>query len=138
MGGRDIGRMLVVSPSNPNQMVGWLRRSDLLRAYDVALTKRAAQRHRAHQVRLGAISGENVRVFEIPVEAGALCDGKRVKDINWPSNCLLASVRNGRNVIIPHGDTILKAGNILAVLIEGGSQEPVSHLCGVPEQTEQL
>jgi CIC family chloride channel protein len=136
MGGRDIGRMPVVARNNPNQMVGWLRRSDLLRAYDVALTKRATQRHRAHQIRLGAISGERVRVFEIPVEAGAPCDGKFVKDIIWPENSLLASVRSGRKVIIPHGDTQLRAGNILVILIEGGSEEQVSQLCKTSEILE--
>jgi chloride channel protein, CIC family len=129
MGARDIGRMPVVSRSDPRHMVGWLRRPDLLRAYDIALTKRAVQRHRAHQVRLGAISGENVRIYEIPIEATSLCDGKRVKDIAWPSNCLLASVRRGRNITVPHGDTILRAGNVIVVLVEGGTEEQVAGMC---------
>jgi CIC family chloride channel protein len=129
MGARDIGRMPVVSRSDPRQMVGWLRRSDLLRAYDVALTKRATRRHRAHQVHLGAISGDNVRVFEITIQEKSPCDGKRVKEILWPSNCLLASVRRGRNVIIPHGDTVLRAGNIIVVLIEGGSEVQITDMC---------
>ena len=129
MGGRDIGRMPVVSRSEPNHMVGWLRRSDLIRAYDIALARRTAQRHRIHQVKLGAISGENVRIFEIPVEAGSPCDGRRVKDVPWPSNCLVASLRRSRSVIIPHGDTVLRAGNTLVVLVEGGTEEDVSYLC---------
>lgn len=129
MGGRDIGRMPVVSRSDPRQMVGWLRRSDLLRAYDFALTKRASQRHRIHQVRLGATSGGNVRVTEIQIEAGSHCDGKRVKDISWPPSCLVASLRQGRNVVIPHGETILTAGNILVVVTEGDPEELIAPLC---------
>jgi chloride channel protein, CIC family len=136
MGARDIGRMPVVSRSDPRHMLGWLRRPDMLRAYDIALTKRAAQRHRAHQVRLGAISGEYVRIYEIPIDAKSLCDGKRVKDIAWPANCLLASVRTGRNVTVPHGDTILRAGNVIVVLVEGGSEEQVAKMCRATGQEE--
>jgi chloride channel protein, CIC family len=138
MGGRDIGRMPVVSRNEPNRMVGWLRRSDLLRAYDVALVKRTAQRHRIHQVKLGATSGENVRIFEIPVEAGSPCDGHKVKDVAWPSNCLLASLRRSRSVIIPHGDTVLRAGNTLVVLIEGGTEDDVSYLCKATEAGDEV
>jgi chloride channel protein, CIC family len=131
MGGRDIGRLPVVSRNDPKHMVGWLRRSDLLRAYDLALARRTAQRHRIHQVKLGATSGENVRIFEIPIEAGSPCDGRKVKEVPWPSNCLVASLRSRRNVVIPHGDTVLRAGNTLVVLVEGGTEEDVSYLCKV-------
>lgn len=129
MGARDIGRMPVVSSNNTKQMVGWLRRPDLLRAYEVALTKRASERHRVHQVRLGAISGGNVQVFEFLIEEGSTCDGKEVREIAWPANCLVASLRKGHNVIIPHGETQLSAGNILVVVMESGSGEQVADLC---------
>ncbi len=129
MGGRNIGRLPVVSRGDSKHMVGWLRRSDLLRAYDLALARRTAQRHRIHQVKLGATSGENVRIFEIPIEAGSPCDGRKVKEVPWPSNCLVASLRSRRNVVIPHGDTVLRAGNILVVLVEGGGEEEISYFC---------
>jgi CIC family chloride channel protein len=129
MAGRDIGRMPVVSRNNSKQMVGWLRRSDLLRAYDVALTKRTAQRHRVQQVRLGAFSGGDVRVLEIPIERGSPCDGKRVREVPWPADCLVASLRKGRRVMIPHGDTVLEAGNTLVLVTEGSSGKDVAELC---------
>jgi CIC family chloride channel protein len=122
MGAQDIGRVPVVVRENPRRLAGWLRRSDLLRAYEVALTRQVVKRHRVHQVRLDAVSGENVRVFEIPIETGAACDGKKVKEIGWPPNCLLA--------------TVLAAGNTLVVVVEGGSEEDVACLCragGEPE-----
>ena len=134
MGGRGIGRLPVVSRTDPRQMVGWLSRSDLLRAYDVAITKRASQRHRVHQVRLGAFSGGDVRVFEFPIEPGSPCDGKRVKEIPWPPDCLVASLRRGRNVIIPHGDTVLDAGSTLVVVTEGGAEKYVARLCHAAKQ----
>ncbi len=137
MGGRDIGRMPVVSRNNPHEMVGWLRRSDLLRAYEVALTNRAANRHRAYQVRLDAVISERLQVYEIPIRPGALCEGKQVKDVSWPANSLLVSLRSGRKVLIPHGDTVLKAGDVLVVVIEGGTEEQVTCLCAANNQTDQ-
>jgi CIC family chloride channel protein len=129
MGARDIGRLPVVRRGRPRELVGWLRRSDVLRAYDVALTRRAALRHRIHQVRLDAVSGGDVQVFEILIEAGAACDGKKVKEIEWPPNCLLASVRKGRRVEVPHGHTELRAGNTLVVVVDGGEADAVARLC---------
>jgi Trk K+ transport system NAD-binding subunit len=40
-------------------------------------------------------------------------------------------------VIIPHGDTVLKAGNTLVVLLEGGSEEQVVSLCKAVEKEDQ-
>lgn len=129
MAGRDIGHMPVVSPDNHKQMVGWLRRPDMLRAYDVALTRRAAQRHKIQQVRVGAYSSENMRVIEVPVERGAFSDGKLVKDIPWPPNCILISVRHRGAISMPNGNTLLKAGNILMAVVEGNVDEKVRALC---------
>jgi CIC family chloride channel protein len=132
MGGRDIGRMPVVSRTQPRQLVGWLRRSDLLRAYDVALTKRTAQRHRGQQMRLASVTGGSVRVLEFPIEAGSACDGKRVREIAWPADSLVTSLRQGRRVIIPHGGTVLNAGDTLIVVAEASSGEQVARLCRTP------
>jgi len=134
MAGRDIGRMPVVARGEPQQMVGWLRRSDLLRAYEIALTRRVARRHRIQQVQLGALSGEKTRVIEVAVEPGAPCDGKLVKDIPWPRTCILASVRQKGSVSIPHGHTLLQAGNVLVAVVEGNGEERVRGLCRAPER----
>ncbi len=129
MGARDIGRLPVVSRENENELVGLLRRSDMVRAYDIALTRRAALRHRAHQVRLGAISDERMDVTEIIVEAGAPCAGKRISETQWPRSCVLASLRRGRRVLVPHGDTVVKAGDVLVIVAEGHDHAAINRLC---------
>jgi CIC family chloride channel protein len=129
MGTHDIGHMPVIDSEDPRTLVGWLGRSDLIKSYEIALARRAAARHRLHQSRLGAFSGENVRVLEIPVQAGAPCDGKAVKEIAWPANCLVTSLRRGQNVIIPKGETILRAGSILVVVVAGDIDEQVRKVC---------
>ena len=104
LGTRDIGRLPVVARDNPRRLLGVLRRVDVVRAYDVALTRRTELRHRMQPVRLGAISGAQVE--EIIVEAGAPCDGKRVAEVTSPRNCVLATVRRGWQVMIPQGGTL--------------------------------
>ncbi len=135
MGTRDVGRLPVVSRDNPTQLLGLLRRTDLVRAYDVALTKRAAMRHRAHQVRLGVFSGGEVRVEEFFVEPDSPCANKHVKEINWPRDAIIASIRRGRQIILPHGDSLIRSGDVLVVVVEGDAGEQVRHLSSVQKAT---
>lgn len=130
MGARDVGRLPVVARDDPHRMVGLLRRTDLVRAYDLALTRRATMRHRAHQVRLGATNQGGVSIDEIVIEPHSPCAGKRVGDVTWPRDCILASVRRGRIVRIPHGDTLLRAGDTVVAVSEGeASREMIYYLC---------
>ncbi|GIV78366.1 chloride channel protein [Litorilinea aerophila] len=128
MGVRDIGRLPVVDRDNPRRLLGVLRRTDVIRAYDLALTRREALRHRAHQVRLGAVSGLNVE--EIRIGQGAPCAGRRVSEVPWPRDSVIATLRRKRKTLIPHGDTVLQPGDILAVVAEGEALQEVRSLCG--------
>ncbi|WPX10159.1 ClC family H(+)/Cl(-) exchange transporter [Caldicellulosiruptor danielii] len=59
---------------------------------------------------------ENKILFEVPVGVGSAIDGKRIKDIEWPSDCLLVSIRRGSSELIPRGETKILAGDYLVVL----------------------
>ena len=136
MGARDIGRLPVVARDQPRQLIGVLRRTDLVRAYDIALTRRAAVRHHAQQVRLGAFSG--VSVEEVAIEAQALCADKRVSEVQWPRDSVIATLRRGQRVIIPHGDTLLKPGDVLIIAAEGEAREAVQRLCSADQTMSNL
>ena len=129
MGARDIGRLPVVEHENQRIMVGLLRRTDLVRAYTIALTRRATMRHRAHQIRLDATTQTEVNVVEIPIKEGAICAGKRVGEVQWPHDCILSSVQRGRRVFIPRGDTILHTGDILVAVTENDADQELLQLC---------
>jgi CIC family chloride channel protein len=128
MAPRDIGRLPVVDRNNPSQLQGWLRRSTVLRAYDMALVRRATGRHIGDQLKLGAISGAEVVEFTVGAKSEAA--GKTMAEISWPSSCLVASVRRGWNLIIPHGDTKLQRGDRIAVVVE---QEDEAIVCSLVE-----
>ena len=129
MGARDIGRLPVVEREHPHTLVGLLRRADLVRAYNLALTRRATMRHRAYQVRLDATTKTEVNVVEIPIEEGAVCTGKRVSEVQWPRDCILSSVQRGRRVFIPRGDTVLHTGDILVAVTENDADLELTQLC---------
>lgn len=123
MGTRDIGRLPVVDRAHPRRLLGVLRRADVVRIYDVALTRRAAMRNRAQQVRLGAYGGLGVE--EIALDSRSVCTGKRVREVRWPRDAVIATVRRGHQALIPHGDTLLKEGDVLVVVAEGSAPDEI-------------
>jgi CIC family chloride channel protein len=128
---RDIGNLPVVARDQTRQLLGVLRRADLVRAYNVALARRAAIRHRAQQVRLDAFSGANVE--EVIIKAGAASEGQFIREVAWPRDCIIASIRRGQQTLIPHGDTVLKTGDVLVAVAEGEARQTLRELCQSPK-----
>lgn len=126
MSARDIGRLPVVERGDSQHLVGWLRRSDVIRAYELALARRATESHRAEQIALDAISG--AQVLELEVMPRSVVQGKMVAEVAWPKDCIVASIRRGRRLIIPHGETRLQVGDQLAVVVEEDDAENVRAL----------
>ncbi len=59
-------------------------------------------------------------VSEMVVCMGSQLDGRRIKEVEWPSNCLLLSVRRGEREMVPEGDIELAVGDYLYVSIDKG------------------
>jgi len=71
----------------------------------------------------------NADVEEIRIESGATCDGMQVKDVPWPEHFVIASLRRGTHLIIPMGDTVLCAGDILTMVGEAVTLREARRLC---------
>jgi H+/Cl- antiporter ClcA len=56
-------------------------------------------------------------LIELTVCIGAFVDKKAIRDINWPQNALLVSIRRGDHEIIPKGDTVINSGDHLMILV---------------------
>jgi len=89
MSTRDVGRLPVVARDSRRKLLGVLRRTDLVRAYDIALTRRTTMRHTAQQVRLGVFTG--AQVIELAITPTAACANQPVRAVVWPRDCVLAS-----------------------------------------------
>jgi len=135
MSRRDIGRLPVVDPDRPQKLIGWISRADIVRAYERALTRRVALQQQLNQVRLGTVAG--VQIVEDSVDAGSPADLQPLCDIAWPEDSLVASIQRGSLVLIPHGDTLLQAGDRLTIICKHGEEDELARLLSpVPEEDE--
>lgn len=112
LGRLGVGRLPVVSREDPRKLVGIVRRDDILRAYNLALTRRAELQHRAAQLSLRRLDG--TEFIEIMITPDAGCVGRTIRELSQalPSDAVFVSIRrrNGQ-VVIPHGDTVIQAGD---------------------------
>jgi CIC family chloride channel protein len=111
MAALGIGRMPVVADDDPARYLGMFRRSSVVEAYYQALgSSRGRELYRErYRQRVHAGAG----FFEVPVVQGSLADGVPVRDLEWPEDAILVSIRRGAAVLIPHGDTVLHSGDIV-------------------------
>jgi Trk K+ transport system NAD-binding subunit len=75
-------------------------------------------------------------VSDIVVETGSQAAGKQMKEISFPHDCVVASVRRGAQFFIPRGETILYPGDILVMVAEGTAYEEALKLCHRPDGIE--
>jgi chloride channel protein, CIC family len=126
MAPRDISRLPVVARDDPRQLVGVVRRNDIVRAYDVGALRREEARHRVDQLR--AVSDASTRFIEVRLTANSYAAGKNVAKIGLPLSAVLVSIRRGRDLLIPHGDTLLLAGDLVTLLCEKEHIEEVESI----------
>lgn len=129
MGISGFGRLPIVERENPKHLLGVLRRTDLVRAYDMALRKRVQLLDRKNIVRLNAITDEAVQIQEIVVQPGAPCAGQRIQAAGWPKSSIISSVRRGSKVLVPNGNTMIFAGDTLVIVVEPQEQAEILRLC---------
>ncbi|WP_378956735.1 ClC family H(+)/Cl(-) exchange transporter [Pelosinus sp. sgz500959] len=55
-------------------------------------------------------------IIELVICIGSKLDGKQIKNIDWPLQCLLVSIKRGDVEIVPKGDTRVIAGDYLFVM----------------------
>jgi CIC family chloride channel protein len=121
LGTRDVGRLPVVDRGSPRRLVGLIRRSDIVRAYRVGISRRLDLQERADRLRLGRLTG--TEFVEIRVEPGSPQAGRRVRELPLPEDCLLTTARRGNKVILLHGDTRIQEGDRLVALADPSCAE---------------
>lgn len=114
MSARDIGGLPVVKPGT-RELVGLLTRDCIVRAYSIAVIHKREQQHRAGQIRLNTLTG--ARVVERHVRPDAPIAGQKIRDVRWPTESVVASIRRGGKLIVPHGITEIRAGDTLTVVV---------------------
>lgn len=86
---------------------------------DVAFVSTLDARDTA-ELELAATEREEARFFDLEVPAGSGADGFTLRELAVPRGCTVVAVRRGAEVIVPSGETVLRAGDLLTVFSEAG------------------
>lgn len=113
MGANDIASLPVVKPGTQD-IIGLLRRESIVRAYGIAVARKREHQQRAEQIRLNALTG--ARVTEFRIMPGASIAGKTIREVQWPTESTIASIRRSGKLLVPRGSTRLKVGDVLTVV----------------------
>ena len=127
MAPRDISRLPVVSRENSRQLLGMVRRNDIVRAYEVGATRQEEERLRTSKHHIKEVSG--FEPIEMRIEQGSFSAGKKLGEIPWPREAVVVSVRRGKKSIIPRGSLVLEAGDEISLLSERDVTKEVRKLC---------
>ncbi|MDR2367922.1 MAG: Trk system potassium transporter TrkA [Deltaproteobacteria bacterium] len=84
--------------------------------------------HKGLVVTVATLQNNDTEVVEMEVTGNSKCHGHRLMDLKFPSGAIVAGVLRGETPIIPRGDTVLEAGDVLAVVARA---EALHHLTKV-------
>jgi len=62
------------------------------------------------------VSETITRAVEVDVPENATISGKKIKDLSLPAECVFAAIYRGGKLIIPRGDTVVKGGDVVALI----------------------
>ena len=106
----------VVDTQNNTQLIGMIHISDIVNAYNRAISKKAQRQIKSEALRLGKLNNVDINNYLIPANSPVI--GKRINEIDFPYHCLILSLRRGKTVYIPDGFTKLLAGDQLTTISE--------------------
>jgi CIC family chloride channel protein len=112
----NIGRLPVVARDDGRTFLGMIRRSDIIKAYDIALRRKAIQQHRDKYLKLR--DTEDNAFIEVIVEHGAPMVGHTLAEFPHSDNCLLVSVWRNGEAMIAHGSTSIEAGDRVVAYVQ--------------------
>lgn len=133
-----VGRLPVVSEEDPGLLVGMFRREDAVRAYHEALTANTDMV--LHRARLAQRTDPGAGYYEFRIPPGSMADGRAIREVAWPEGSTLVSIRREREVEVPSGDTVLRAGDVVTAFgtsaskgrmierLNAGADEPTAEI----------
>jgi CIC family chloride channel protein len=120
MAALGIGRLPVVDTRDPDKLVGIFGRDGAVKAYHEGLT--ASTDRQLNRATLAQRTHPGAGYYDFRIPPGSIADGRKVREIAWPEGSTLVSVRRGRDVIVPTGDSTLQRGDVVTAFGSEGSQ----------------
>lgn len=133
MAALGVGRLPVVDEDDPAKVIGWFGREEAVKAYHEALA--VSTDTELHRKRLAQRIDPGAGYYEFRIPAGSIADGRRVREVSWPEGSTLVSIRRGRRVLVPTGDTVLRAGDVVTAFgTETSKQRMIERLNAAAEE----
>jgi trk system potassium uptake protein TrkA len=79
-------------------------------------------------VRLFSLEGGRARLAEVTLADGSPADGQQIAELGVPRDATVVAVLRNDQVIVPRGDTVLRIGDEVIVLVTDESEEAVREL----------
>ncbi len=79
-------------------------------------------------VRLLSLEGGKARLAEVTLAANSPIVGREIASIGLPRESTVVAVLRDQHVVVPRGDTVLRAGDEVLVLVTGDSEDDVRRL----------
>jgi trk system potassium uptake protein len=70
---------------------------------------------------LMGFKGSNLELVQLSVPASSPATEKRLHDVRLPRHCVIVAVERGGSVMVPDGDTIIRAGDSMLIVTEPGA-----------------
>lgn len=121
MAPRDLARLPVISRAEKGKLVGLISRSDILRAYDVALVRK--QRGQLLEENVALRRAQNNKFIDFRLQPGQNAVDKKLQELNLPQSVKVVSLDREGTVHIPGGSTCFISGDIISIFGEKGSVE---------------
>ncbi len=126
MASMGVGRLPVVSDDGEKRVIGMFRRVSVVNAYERALSMSKGRELYRERKRIRSQPGADF--FELTVEEGSPIANKLIAEVHWPKDIVLVSIRRGTAVLVPHGDTPIRIGDVLTVFGTKESEREIEQL----------
>jgi CIC family chloride channel protein len=133
MASLGIGCLPVVAHDDPQRLMGVFRREQAVAAYHRALGREV--HHEMGRERLRARTAPGAGFHDLHVVAGSMADGRAVRQLPVPDDCTLVAVRRGSSVSVPHGNTVLRGGDVITVFGSESAQRQLAERLRLDEWT---
>jgi CIC family chloride channel protein len=112
MAPRDLSRIPVVSREDQHQLLGVIRRNDIVRAYRTETARRGTP--------LSRLAGHppGTRTVQLALPENTPLSGKCLSEVLFPEDFLVIHVQRMGETILPHGNTCLEPGDIVTFLVK--------------------
>ena len=135
---RGINKLPVVTRAEPRRVVGAIRRGDIVKAYNVALTRRREGEPTGDIEKLPILPNQKMCFLDIAITPESPAAHKSLAALapKLPYECVVVSVRRQGGLLVPHGDTILRPDDVLNVFVRRADEVQLRDCFSMPETVQ--